>query len=170
MFLFEQILIEAARDRYMAMFGFAKDNSLVSDAAMDTIRNHIDWAVDTIKDTNKIAWYANYIKWQLLDSILSGKHDPSDDLNALQKQYNKQTSKLLKKNVTIDNLKREAQFVDSPVFVNYITHLSSNSSEQIKNIKWEDYSPSDLYDALTQAEEDVIRNTLSRDRIINTSL
>lgn len=146
----EDILLEAAKDRYLQMFQNLPHPSeeYIEFQDMDKkIADQVNWAIKTFKKSSAITWYLRYYRIFLLQSIASKpSNDNSQEEWAVKakQMYAKEIRRIGAKSGLGDNIANYAGISANPRTMLKFEHYMSLPIDGIQNYPFEWQSPSEV--------------------------
>ena len=156
----EDILLEAAKDRYLQMFQNLPLPGPENIEFADTdkkIAERVQWAMQTFKKSNAITWYLRYYRLFILKSLASKPvEDESQEpwLVQAKKMYAKEVRRLGSKSGLGDSIGGYADTAVMPAEMNKFVHFMSLPIEGIQNYPFEWQTPYDVISDFTRLESD----------------
>ena len=142
----KQMLAEAARDRYLAMF--QSMIPLMTQDGRDQLAKHVDWAINTLKKNDRIVWYLRWIRPEMVDTMFvttdeTGRwHQDTDRALAVANKLTAQNAKFY--NMSPQQAGTSAATVFSNRWKTNIEHFLSYQLPGIERIVWDRQSPDQL--------------------------
>lgn len=155
----EDVLFEAARDRYLQMFQnipqFVKNGKYLEFSNIDEKNaERVAWAMKTFPKSNGRTWWLRWYKLFVLKQIANIDADPEDReaSDAAKALYTKEVRRMGTKSGLGDSITKDLDTIVNPQQMGMLEHFMSLPVNEIQNFPFEWQVPYDVVNAFGRAE------------------